>query len=114
MGHWLGPAKELVNRSRDALTARPVWLFSSGPIGDPSGKLSQAMGKDPVDVAGMRAATHARGHRIFPGKLDRKLLSRRQRAALLVFRGLEGDFRDWAEIRQWATSIAQQLAPAPR
>lgn len=109
-GHWLDPAKDLVNRSRDALAARPVWLFSSGPVGDPSSKLSQAMGKDPVDVAGLRAATHARDHRMFAGQLDRKLLSRPQRAALLVCCGLEGDFRDWAEIRQWAGGIAQQLA----
>jgi len=34
-GHWLKPARELVDRSGDALAARPVWLFSSGPIGDP-------------------------------------------------------------------------------
>jgi menaquinone-dependent protoporphyrinogen oxidase len=34
-GHWRKPARELVDRSGDALAARPVWLFSSGPIGDP-------------------------------------------------------------------------------
>ena len=28
-GHWLKPARELVDRSRDALAARPVWLGSS-------------------------------------------------------------------------------------
>jgi hypothetical protein len=33
---------------------------------------------------------------------------------LLVFRGLNGDFRDWADIRQWAEGIARQLALAPR
>ncbi len=114
VGHWLDPAKDLVNRSRDALTARPVWLFSSGPVGDPSGKAFQAMEQDPVDVAEMRAASQARDHRIFAGRLDRKALSRRQRAALLVFRGLDGDFRDWAAIRQWAQDIARQLAPVPR
>jgi hypothetical protein len=27
-----------------------------------------------------------------------------------VFRGLNGGFRDWADIRQWADSIAAQLA----
>jgi hypothetical protein len=32
----------------------------------------------------------------------------------LVFRGLEGDFRDWADLRQWADGIARQLAPASR
>jgi menaquinone-dependent protoporphyrinogen oxidase len=110
-GHWLDPAKDLVNRLGAELAARPVWLFSSGPVGKPSGKLAQAMGKDPVELPGLSAASHARDHRMFAGKLDRKSLSRPQRAALLVFRGLDGDFRDWAQIRQWADGIAAQLAP---
>jgi menaquinone-dependent protoporphyrinogen oxidase len=114
MGHWLDPAKELVNRFPDALTGRPVWLFSSGPVGEPSGKLAQSMDQDPADLPGILEATRARDHRRFAGKLDRKHLSRPQRASLPVFRGLEGDFRDWAGIRQWADGIARQLALAPR
>jgi menaquinone-dependent protoporphyrinogen oxidase len=90
-----------------------VWLFSSGPVGDPSGKLAQAMGNDPVDLPALQAVTHAREHRMCAGKLDRKHPSRPQRAALLVFPGLNGDFRDWAGIRQWADGIARQLALAP-
>ena len=111
-GHWLDPAKDLVNRFGVELAGRPVWLFSSGPVGNPSGKLAQAMGKDPVDLPAMLEATHARDHRMFAGKLDRKSLSLPQRAALLMFPGLAGDFRDWAQIRQWADGIAAQLAPA--
>jgi menaquinone-dependent protoporphyrinogen oxidase len=114
VGHWLDPAKDFVHRFRTALADRPVWLFSSGPVGDPSGKLAQAMGKDPADLPVLLDATHAREHRMFAGKLDPKHLSVPQRASLLVFRGLKGDFRDWADIRQWADSIARQLAPAPR
>jgi menaquinone-dependent protoporphyrinogen oxidase len=34
-GRWQKEAKELVERAGDSLTGRPVWLFSSGPIGDP-------------------------------------------------------------------------------
>ena len=34
-GHWLDAAKQLVRTHAEALRARPVWLFSSGPIGDP-------------------------------------------------------------------------------
>ena len=71
------------------------------------------MDQDPADLPGILEATHARDHRQFAGKLDRKHLSRPQRASLLVFR-LEGDFRDWAGIRQWAESIARQLALTPR
>jgi menaquinone-dependent protoporphyrinogen oxidase len=112
MGHWLDPAKELVYRFGDALAGRPVWLFSSGPVGDPSGKLAKSMNQDPVDLPAMLEATHARGHQMFAGKLARKHLSLPQRAALVVFRGLEGDFRDWAQIRQWADGIVAQLTPA--
>jgi menaquinone-dependent protoporphyrinogen oxidase len=111
-GHWLDPAKDLVNRFGDALTGRPVWLFSSGPVGKPSGKLARAMGNDPVEIAGMAAAIQPRDHRMFAGKLDRHHLSRPQRAALSVFRGLDGDFRDWAQIRRWADGIAAELIPA--
>jgi menaquinone-dependent protoporphyrinogen oxidase len=113
-GHWLAPAKDLVYRYVDALASRPVWLFSSGPVGDPSGKLSKAMRKDPVDVAALSRATHARGHVMFAGKLDPKTLSRPQHAALLIFRSLKGDFRDWPAIRKWARGIAQELTPVSR
>ena len=66
-GHWLKPARELVDRSGDALAARPVWLFSSGPIGDPP-----KPEEDPVDVAEIMQATKAREHRVFAGTLVRK------------------------------------------
>ena len=43
-GHWLQPATALVGRCAGSLARRPVWLFSSGPVGDPSRKLVQKMG----------------------------------------------------------------------
>jgi hypothetical protein len=36
------------------------------------------MGEDPVDVAEILAATKARDHRVFAGKIDRKNLSFRR------------------------------------
>jgi menaquinone-dependent protoporphyrinogen oxidase len=111
-GHWLDAAKDLVARSGHALATRPVWLFSSGPVGDPSSKLVQKMGADPLDLAGILAATKARGHRMFAGKLDRRNLGFAQRAALLAFRGMEGDFRDWPAIRAWVEGIAHDLTGA--
>ena len=113
MAHWLAPAMDLVNRCLDQLSSRPVWLFSSGPVGSPISTVAQEMARDPVEIAGLRIATHARDHRMFAGKLDRKVMSHAQRASLLIFHGLEGDFRDWAEIRQWASGIAEQLTRAP-
>ena len=57
----LARRRELVDRSGDALAARPVWLFSSGPIGDPP-----KPEEDPVDVAEILQATKAREHRVSP------------------------------------------------
>ena len=110
-GHWLDPAKDLVDRFGEVLAGRPVWLFSSGPVGKPSGKLATAMGTDPVELPRVRAATGARGHKIFAGKLNPKSLPLGQRISVRVFRGMAGDFRDWTEIRRWADSIADELFP---
>jgi menaquinone-dependent protoporphyrinogen oxidase len=103
-GHWLKPARELLERHSAALANRPVWLFSSGPVGDPP-----KPEEDPVDVADLLAATDAREHRIFAGKLVRKQLSFPERAIVSALRVPEGDFRDWTEIRQWAAGIADAV-----
>lgn len=112
MGHWEDAAKDLVMRCREGLAARPVWLFSSGPVGDPAGRFARSMNTDPVDLAQIRAAAGARDHRIFAGKLEAGNLSPVQRAALLIFRGMTGDFRDWGAIREWTDGIAAQLTGA--
>ena len=97
-------AWELVARCVDALAARPVWLFSSGPVGDPP-----KPEEDPVDVAEVLAATRAREHRVFAGKLVRKQLAFPERAIVSALRVPEGDFRDWAGITEWAGAIATAL-----
>jgi menaquinone-dependent protoporphyrinogen oxidase len=107
-GHWLKPARELVDRSRDALAARPVWLFSSGPVGDPP-----KPEEDPVDAAGIVAATGAREHRVFAGKLVRRRLGFADKAIAVALRVPDGDFRDWTEIRRWAAGIADALRSGP-
>jgi menaquinone-dependent protoporphyrinogen oxidase len=99
-GHWLAPAIALADRVGTELPGRPIWLFSSGPVGDPSRKLVQQMGADPVDLAPALKATRATEHRMFPGKLDRHNVRGLQRAALVFFRGIEGDFRDWQAVRE--------------
>ncbi len=111
-GHWLDPASEFVARSEAALSSRPVWLFSSGPVGDPSRKLVEKMGGDPVELPELRERTRAREHRVFPGKLDGSKLSLPQRLACMLFR-FGGDFRDWPAIRRWAAEIAAGLQPQP-
>ena len=87
------------------IAARPVWLFSSGPIGEPPFPADE-----PYDVAAVRNLTGATGHRTFPGRLDKQLLSFGERAMITAMRAPVGDFRDWDDVRRWGEEIAGQLA----
>ena len=108
-GHWLEPACNFARRFAHDLAQRPVWLFSSGPVGDPRRKLVQKMTADPLELPTVLAQTHARDHRILAGKLAGDQLGRAQRLSLLLFRGFQGDWRDWAEIERYATAVADAL-----
>ena len=102
VGRWLDPARELVETHAAALAERPVWLFSSGPLGPPDKLKPEG---DPVDVAGLIETTDAVEHRVFAGRLDRKLLSFGEKAVVVAVRAPEGDFRDWDAIDGFADAI---------
>jgi menaquinone-dependent protoporphyrinogen oxidase len=108
-GHWLAPARQFAERHREALTTRPVWLFSSGPLGDPP-----KPDADPVDIARLLEQTLARDHRVFAGRLDSTQLGFGERLITRVVGAAQGDYRPWPEVEAWATSIAAALAsPQP-
>ena len=106
MGRWLEDARELVERIATP-TPRPVWLFSSGPIGDPP-----KPDEEPVEVSDIAEATHARGRRLFAGRLDRSRLGFGEKAVVMALRVADGDFRDWDAIDAWGTQIAGELSGA--
>lgn len=108
-GHWLAQGKDLVHEVARHAEGRPVWLFSSGPLGTPA-----VPDHDAVDVRHLVEAVAARDHRIFSGKLDKDVLGFAERAIVAAVRAPEGDFRDWSEIEAWAGDIAGQLVPAVR
>jgi len=104
-GHWQKDAKELVEREAPVLRHRPVWLFSSGPVGDPP-KPQEV----PADVEDVVAATGAFEHHVFAGKIEKETLSFPERAMVKALRVAEGDYRDWNEIDLWATTIADSIS----
>jgi menaquinone-dependent protoporphyrinogen oxidase len=103
MGRWLEDARHVAARLVTH-PPRPVWLFSSGPIGDPP-----KPDEEPVDVSDIVKATDARGHRVFAGRLDRHRLGFGEKAMMLALRVSDGDFRDWQAIDAWGTHIAAEL-----
>jgi menaquinone-dependent protoporphyrinogen oxidase len=107
MGHWLDDAHRLVNENRHALTARRVWLLSSGPLGPPEDLKPEG---DPVDVEEIAVTVQPEGHRVVAGKLDKSQLGFRERAMVRAVHAPEGDFRDWAAIDAFAEEIAAALS----
>lgn len=105
-GHWLAQGKDLVHEVARHAEGRPVWLFSSGPLGAPA-----QPDHDAVDVAHLVDAVHARAHRLFSGKLDKSVLGFAERAIVAAVRAPDGDYRDWAAIDVWADEIAGLLIP---
>ncbi|MFI5255555.1 MAG: flavodoxin domain-containing protein [Candidatus Limnocylindrales bacterium] len=122
MFHWLKEAAGFVRRNQRALVAKPVWLFSSGPVGseplDAKGR-DQKVAAVPKEVPSLRETINARDHRVFFGAYHRDVkpvgLAERFMSLLpATTEGLpEGDFRDWPEIEAWAAEIARALQAVP-
>lgn len=103
-GHWMESARRVIERLGEELTEIPVWVFSSGPIGDPP-----KPAEEPVDVDWVVDRVHARGHHVFAGKLDKEALGFGERAIAAALRAPAGDFRDWEDVETWAKEIASEL-----
>lgn len=82
----------------------PVWLFSTGPVGDPL-----KPDAPPADVAPMIELSGAREHRLFGGRLDRRQLGFAEKAMVRMAGAADGDHRPWGEIEAWAEEIAAAL-----
>ncbi len=107
-GAWLKSARLLIERNAADFLERPVWLFSSGPVGEVKGSpVNEDVIADLVDRAG------AEGHIVFNGKLDKSVLSLAERAIVGLLKAPEGDFRDWEAVDMWAAEIAGHLVPVP-
>jgi menaquinone-dependent protoporphyrinogen IX oxidase len=103
-GRWLEPARQYATDHTAALRQRPVWLFSSGPIGEPPFPPDEPYDADPVSQL-----IGAREHRVFPGRLHRHLLGFGERAMVTAMRAPTGDFRDWDAVRSWAEQVADEV-----
>jgi menaquinone-dependent protoporphyrinogen oxidase len=100
--HWRTDANRFVKRHLEALQARPVWLFSSGPL-DPSANGAHI----PISphVAPEVEPIGAMGHRTFGGRL----LPGTGVPDDILATHPNGDFRDFRAIHEWARGIAAAL-----
>jgi menaquinone-dependent protoporphyrinogen oxidase len=118
IGSWMKDAVTFARQNRDVLASRPLWLFSSGPLGT---QATDARGHDvreaavPKQLIELQELLHAREHRVFFGVSDHTHFDLRDRLIYAVPGGkkllADGDFRDWAEVEAWAREIALALKP---
>ncbi len=108
-GSWVKDARTFVDDHAEVLTTVPVWLFSSGPLDDAEGN-AVAIAK----VRDLTDRTHAIGHHVFAGRLDRSELGLAERLVAKMVNAPDGDFRDWADIAKWADQIADTLTAQTR
>ena len=118
MLHWLKPAVTFARRYRKELAARPVWLFSSGPLGtdlvDKDGK-NVLEASRPKEFDELHKLLHPRGEQVFFGAYDPDApavgLGERFVKHVPAARDAlpAGDFRDWPAIDAWAAQIAAEL-----
>lgn len=104
-GRWLAEARAAVDAHAEALRQRSVWLFSSGPVGDPS-----VPATEPTDAVEIAERIGARDHVVFPGALHRESLGLREKVTVGLVRAADGDYRDWPAVRDWTDQIAGALA----
>ncbi len=128
MGSWLKEAVDFLQRNQATLAARPLWLFSSGPLPgssaskSPDDPLADALG--PAEgpgsggrkkIAELSAATHPRDHHVFTGAFDPndppRAMSERLVRMMPASKNIlpAGDFRDWDAIEAWAREIAATI-----
>jgi menaquinone-dependent protoporphyrinogen oxidase len=128
MGSWLDDAIEFLRANQGVLSARPVWLFSSGPL---TASKTYDAEKDPIENAlgpaegpgsgGRRKVQElaeligVREHHVFAGAYDPtqapKTLAERFVRIIPASKDVlpTGDYRDWPAIDAWAREIAAEM-----
>ena len=107
MKRWRREARRFLRQHADTLAARPFWVFSSGPVGDPAN--DNPGWSEPHGTITAAERLGVRDHHVFGGSLpaDAHGLARSMaQSAPPEYR----DRRDWDEIREWAQGIAVALS----
>jgi menaquinone-dependent protoporphyrinogen oxidase len=106
-GRWHKDARRFVSREKKALRNTNVWMFSSGPLGEPAESASRI---PPVpQVERLMADVGARSHSTFGGRLTPDVTGF---PASAMAKKLSGDWRDEAQARAWAEEITVEFGRA--
>jgi menaquinone-dependent protoporphyrinogen oxidase len=114
-GHWRREAQHFLKQHHDQLSKVPLWIFSSGPVGE---HLEEEVHKhpdwlEPHHVLDLAESAGMRGHVVFGGKLPANPVGHAEKKLVEDTPAESRDARDWDAIREWADDVARQLTSAP-
>ena len=109
VGQWRKEAVAFLVKHEQALSERPVWLFSSSPSGKGDPVQLMSGWKFPEAQKPIAERIHARDTALFHGALDPEKLSLPEKLILKGVKAPLGDFRDFEVVRAWGLSIADAL-----
>jgi menaquinone-dependent protoporphyrinogen oxidase len=105
---WRGDAKHFLRKHSDRLAERPLWVFSSGPVGDPD-QPEKPEWMEPPKIVKAVEKLGARDHVVFGGRLPADPHGPIEKAMVTGAPAEFRDRRDWDQIRSWAETIASEL-----
>lgn len=109
MKRWRGDAKHFLRKHSKQLAELPLWVFSSGPVGDPD-QPEKPEWMEPPKIVKTVEALGARDHVVFGGRLPADPHGPIEKAMVTGVPAEFRDRRDWDEIRAWAADIASKLS----
>lgn len=109
-GAWPPEASAFVDRNRDALADRPVWLFSVGSFSDRHRLIGGLIRREPRGIGDVLGSVRPRDYRVFAGVVARDQWPLYGRLLLRALGGRIGDNRDWEQIEAWARAIGRALS----
>ncbi len=108
MKRWRGDAKRFLRKHDEELSRLPFWVFSSGPVGDPS-KTPDPSWLEPPRIIDRAQQLGVRDHAVFGGRVPAKPRGPIERSMVENTPAQYRDLRDWDNIRAWASRIASEL-----
>jgi menaquinone-dependent protoporphyrinogen oxidase len=109
IGRWRKEVVNFVKDNEQALAAKPVWIFSSGPTGE-GDPVEMVQGwRLPGSVEPIVDRIQPRDIAVFHGAADEAKMGRLDKWLLKNVKAPTGDFRDWDAIEAWAADIAGAL-----
>ncbi len=108
-GRWLKNAAGFLEANETVLAEKPVWLFSSGPLGKGDQEDTAQGWRFPKNLQPVADRIAPRDLAVFHGEVDMSKLGFIHKLMLKKVTIPVGDFRDWEAITSWAEGISAAL-----